>query len=277
MHHSRLSDSVVERREGGPGAVDPVVSRAAAADHALESDRVRTPHRAGARLGGEGELGDAAGALDALRERFLRAQLAGDRAEAVRVAQVALAAGTSARDVHLEIVAKAQREIGHLWQENRITVADEHQATAISQVVLSVVYPHLERQPRVGKSILLACVEGELHDMAVRIASDLLEAAGLDVCLLGASVPTDSLLAKIAARKPDVLLLSVTMTFHAVAARDAIARVRAAHPSLPIVVGGEAVVSGPDAWGSEVTTSRGDALDLATTVKRLLKVEAVGR
>jgi methanogenic corrinoid protein MtbC1 len=107
--------------------------------------------------------------------------------------------------------------------------------------------------------------------MAVRIASDLLEASGLDVCFLGADVPTGSLIAKFRALRPDVLLLSVTMTFHAVAARDAIAKIRAAFPSLPIIVGGEAVVSGPDAWGARVTTSRGTALDLANTVNGLLR------
>jgi hypothetical protein len=36
-------------------------------------------------------------------------------------------------------------------------------------------------------------------------------------------------------------------------------------------VGGEAVVSGPDAWGARVTTSRGTALDLANTVNGLLR------
>src|ERR1700759_2724373 len=91
--------------------------------------------------------------VDAYREHFLQAQLAGNRAEAVRVVRAGLAAGTSARGVPLEIVAKAQREIGRLWQENKITVADEHQATAISQVVLALAYPHLEHLPRLGKSV----------------------------------------------------------------------------------------------------------------------------
>ncbi len=36
-----------------------------------------------------------------------------------------------------DVIQKTQREIGRLWQENRITIADEHVATAISQLALA--------------------------------------------------------------------------------------------------------------------------------------------
>lgn len=213
-------------------------------------------------------------ALSELREQYLVAVLAGDRRASVELVRAALDDGVEVLDLYLEVVAEAQREIGRLWQQNRITVADEHQATAISQVVLSQLYARLPRRPPTGRKIVLACVEGELHDMALRIAGDILEAAGLEVCFLGANVPTSSLLTKISEAKPDALLLSVTMTFHSAAARDAVRRVRDRFPALPIVVGGEAIIPHAATWGQDVVVSRGSALELAATIDRTLGAAA---
>lgn len=204
-----------------------------------------------------------------LLPRYLAAQLAGDRREAVRlVVEEGLKGGLSARSIHLDVVAEAQREIGRLWQENRISVADEHQATAISQVVLSHLYGALERAPRLGKRVVVACVPGELHDMSARMASDLLESYGFDVAFLGASVPIPALLGKL--RTADALALSVTMTFHIGAAREVVAEVRAAlGERYPIVVGGEAA-KGLVIDGARI--SHGSALDLAAALEEVLRV-----
>lgn len=185
-----------------------------------------------------------------------------------------IARGIRARDLHLSVIASAQREIGRLWQENRITVADEHQATAISQLALASIYAHLDRAPSCGKRVLVACVEGELHDMAARIVSDFLDAEGFEVTFLGASVPTTSLLAKIGALRPDLVALSVTMTFHLARAVDAAARIRREHPDVALLVGGEALIGTPPAFAEGVRVGRGTALDVIEAVRGVLGVAA---
>jgi MerR family transcriptional regulator, light-induced transcriptional regulator len=210
-----------------------------------------------------------------LMSRYLAAQLAGDQREALRlVVDEGIGKGMTVREIHLNVVAEAQRELGRLWQENRITVADEHQATAISQLVLSHVYASLQRDQRIGKTIVVACVEGEQHEMAARIAADMLESAGFDVAFLGANVPTWSLVHKIRAVRADALALAVTMTFHLKAARDAITSIRETlGAEFPILVGGEAVVAAPDLDAFlGVRVSRGSALNLLSTARRALGV-----
>ena len=88
----------------------------------------------------------------------------------------------------------------------------------------------------------MACVEGELHDLPARLVSDALDLAGFDVRFFGASVPTDHLLRLLADERPDLLALSATMAFNVPAVRAAVTGVRAAHPALPIFVGGNACV-----------------------------------
>lgn len=178
---------------------------------------------------------------------YVAAQLAGDRRHALRLVQEIVDAGLDIATVQLKIVQPAQREIGRLWQENRISVAQEHLATSISQLVLSHLYPRMPREPTNGCTAIVSCVEGERHDMGARMGADFLEMAGFDVRFLGADVPTRSLLEMIDATRPHVLGLSVAMSFHIPVLERTIAAVRAAHgDALPIVVGGHVSAWLPD-------------------------------
>jgi methanogenic corrinoid protein MtbC1 len=177
--------------------------------------------------------------FSALQARYLAAQLSGDRREALRLlVDEGLLRGIALQDIHLKVIQPAQYEIGRLWQENRISVAQEHLATAISQLALSHLYRHLPRDPSNGKIVMVSCVEGELHEVGARMASDFLEMAGFDVRFLGANVPTSHLLHMLREQPPDLLALSVTMTYHLPALRTALDQVRAIFPHLRIAVGG---------------------------------------
>ncbi len=214
---------------------------------------------------------ERASPLDALRDRYLAAQLAGDRREALRlVLEEGLRAGATVAELQLAVIQEAQREIGRLWQENRISIAQEHMATAISHVVLAHLYDRAPRADTNGKKVLVACVEGELHDLPARLAADALDLAGFEVRYLGASVPVHALLSMIDQVKPDLVALSVTMAFNAAALREAVARVRA-HTGgrLPIAVGGNACRGVPAEPG--VVVCAGDAGELVALVERAVR------
>jgi MerR family transcriptional regulator, light-induced transcriptional regulator len=184
-------------------------------------------------------LSSVSDGLSVLQQRYLAAQLAGDRREALRLlVDEGLLRGIPLQDIHLKVIQPSQYEIGRLWQENRISVAQEHLATAISQLALSHLYRHLPRDPSNGKVVMVSCVEGELHELGARMASDFLEMAGFEVRFLGANVPTSHLVRMVREQTPDLLALSVSMTYHLPALRTAVEQVRAIAPRLPIAVGG---------------------------------------
>lgn len=211
-----------------------------------------------------------------LRDRYLAAQLGGDRREALRViVEDGLGHGLSPLAAQ-EVIRAAQHEIGRLWQQDRITIAQEHMATAISHVVLSHVYQHASAPRANGKKVLVACVEGEQHDFPARFVADALDLAGFEVRYLGASVPTEGLLRMLDEVKPDLLVLSVTMTFNVGALRTAVAQVRAhTGGALPIAIGG-----GACEWSKGIAAELGAELsgasaeDLIAGARRLLRVEA---
>ncbi|WP_257454913.1 cobalamin B12-binding domain-containing protein [Archangium lipolyticum] len=169
-------------------------------------------------------------------------QLAGNLRGVLRLLDEALEKGASVTELQCHVIQVAQRELGRLWQGNLIGIAQEHRATAISQVALAHLFSRAQPAPPQGVSVAVACVEGELHEMAARLLSDFLELAGFTVMYLGANLPTDSLLSLLEQEPPDVLALSVTMVFNIPALRRAVAEVRGRlGPGLPILIGGPAI------------------------------------
>jgi methanogenic corrinoid protein MtbC1 len=212
--------------------------------------------------------------LDDLTKKFLAAQLAADRREALRVVvEDGVARGVGVQQLLMDVIRPAQQEIGRLWQANRISIADEHVATAISQLALAQLYPLAARQGATNRRILVACVEGELHDMGARMAADLLDLEGHDVVFLGASLPVDHLVSKVKAEKPDLVVLSITMTFHIAALQTAVARLRRdVTPPPPIAAGGRALGWCPELRSELRLAATGeDARTLIADVQRFFR------
>ena len=214
--------------------------------------------------------------LSSLAMRYLAAQLGGDRRAAVRlILDEGLGAGVPVADLYLRVIQAAQREVGRLWEENRLTVAEEHLATATSQLVLAHLYPFLPREASNGRLVLIGCVAGELHEMGARVTADFFEMAGFEVRYLGANVPTDSLVAMARERPPDLVLLSATMSFHVPALREAVTRVREALGDHPVLAaGGHALAWAPGLPAQlGIDIAGGDADGMVAAARRALLVE----
>jgi MerR family transcriptional regulator, light-induced transcriptional regulator len=211
--------------------------------------------------------------LGDLCARFLQAQLAGDRREALRlVIEEGVKRGAPTAEVCLRVIQEAQRQIGQLWQDNHISVADEHLATAIAQVVLAHLYRLSPASPLLGKRVLFACIEGEHHDFPARLAADTLDLAGYDVRFLGADVPTESLVSMIRRERPDLVALSTTMSFNLRSLGATVTRLRAEFGDmLPILIGGLACHTLEDPVGEFGADGFAcDARELIDVVDRLL-------
>jgi methanogenic corrinoid protein MtbC1 len=183
-----------------------------------------------------------------VRDRFFDAIRRGDRRTAFRVTDEALDEGADLRALYIDVVQPAMREIGRLWQQNVLTVAEEHVATAIAQSAMSRVFERVfewrdVRSPR----LLAACADDERHQIGLRMLCDLLELDGWDTSYLGASVPVESLVELVRKSNPDVVAISAAITPNVPRVRDAITAIRAANlPKQPLIaVGGRAFLIDP--------------------------------
>jgi MerR family transcriptional regulator, light-induced transcriptional regulator len=210
-------------------------------------------------------------ALGGLRDRYLAAQLAGNRREALRLlVEDGLGGGASVLDLQTSVIQAAQDELGRLWQHNHVTIAQEHMASAISQLGLATLFERAAPTSPLGKKIILACVAGEHHDLPARLVADFLDLAGFDMRYLGADVPDDDLVRMIEAEQPDLIGLSVTMSFNVPALRTAVGRSRAI-ADRPICIGGHATRWSPDLAGELGVVAVGKApAEIVANTRRLV-------
>ena len=159
--------------------------------------------------------------------------------EARAFALGAVASGSPARAVYLDMLAPALEEIGERWEHGAATVAQEHLATAVVASVMATLAPSLEEAPAVGQRIVLACTDGELHELGLRMLGDFLEGDGWEVLYLGAVTPAVTLGAYVADVQPVAVAISVTLTTHLTDARAAISAIRE-HSDAYVIVGGGA-------------------------------------
>jgi methanogenic corrinoid protein MtbC1 len=198
------------------------------------------------------------------RENFLEALKRGDRQSAFRTVDAQLTAGDTLSDIYLRIVQPSMRDIGQLWQDNELTVAQEHVATAIAEASMSRLFERtfVWRDNRTPK-LLAACAEDERHQIGLRMLCDLLELDGWETVYVGASVPIESLVQLVQKSSPDAVAISATIAPHIPRVRAAIASIRATDlERQPVIaVGGRAFHNDPtlaSRIGADVTASDAD-------------------
>jgi MerR family transcriptional regulator, light-induced transcriptional regulator len=190
--------------------------------------------------------------LSELAGAYIEALLRGDRRAASRMILEAVEAGAPIRDIYLDVFQHAQHEIGRLWQTNQISVAQEHLATAMTQMIMSQLYPRIFSTERKGRVMVATCVGGELHEIGVRMVADFFEMEGWDTFYLGANTPARSVIQTIVERQADLLAISATITYHVSAVTELISQVRQAPETgdVAIMVGGYPFNVAPELWRS---------------------------
>lgn len=175
--------------------------------------------------------------------------------------------GAGYLDITTHLLQPSMYQIGNLWQQNQISVAQEHLATAIVQNELTQAFTIADFSPPNGKRALFACVEGNLHSLGVRMVADSFELAGWEVQQLGANLPINALLSQISTWHPELVGLSVSQAQHLETLRRTIAAIHGefgAHRP-QIMVGGLTTNSLSDMWRTLKADSWAPSADIAQT------------
>ncbi len=228
--------------------LDRGLSAAEAARLALAEDVGAEPSAAPAPVVDANELASAL-------ERFdeAGAQTALDRLFATLTLDVVL------RDVLLPYL----HQLGERWQRGEVSVAQEHFASNLVRGRLMSLARSWDRGS--GPRALLACVEGEQHDLPLLCFGLALRGHGWRISYLGADTPIASLVDAVRALTPDAVIVSGTVSgaFDASAARLSDVALDA-----PLFVAGAAA---DEALAHRVggTFLSGDAVGAAETLARV--------
>ena len=148
-----------------------------------------------------------------LAARYLDFVLDGEKHKAFALVHDAVKSGSDVGKIYLHVLQPVQYEVGRLWQTGKVSVALEHYCTALSQTIMSQLYPYTFgcRKEQKEYRFIGSCVSNELHEMGIRMVSDFLEMDGWDTCYLGANMPVADVLKLTEQIKPHVIGLSVTV------------------------------------------------------------------
>lgn len=193
---------------------------------------------------------DGSGPLVLARSLFVQALLGSQRKAALNVILEAQRGGSSLVDVYVEVVQMGLYEIGRLWAANKITVAQEHMATAIAQWVVAQVYAQLPASSVQRGRAIVTGVEGELHQIGANMVADVLESLGWEVRFLGTQMPHQGILDAIEEHRADLLGISATMLFNVPQVTRLLTAVRQrfGDRTPKILLGGAAFRDAPALW-----------------------------
>jgi len=185
------------------------------------------------------------------RKVFLSHLLAADFRKCLSMANEILQQENGQELLYLGLIQPVMAEIGRLWEQDEISVAEEHLATSVVGRILAGVYNQwpMPKQPSRGKAVVTSA-PNEFHELGGRMLSDILEADGWDVLFLGANTPAVELMKILRKTKPSFLAISLTMPFNVdkVAAIIATVKESADLSQTKIIVGGPAFHWDADLW-----------------------------
>ena len=122
-------------------------------------------------------------------ESFLGHLDARDARAATELAVDLALAGATLPDLFGRLIGPAQAEVGRRWLQNAYSVADEHAATAIVDVVVAVLSTQVPPTSIGGPRVALTCPEGEWHVLPARLTAEVLTWGGCPTTFLGGSLP----------------------------------------------------------------------------------------
>lgn len=205
------------------------------------------------------------GALDGIRPLFLSYLLAGQSAQALRLAEQSVTCAEDLKAFYLPMLQSCMIEIGIRWERGEISVAQEHLATAIAGRIMSMFYgSYVVRKPDKGR-VLVTAAPNEFHEMGARMVADFLEMDGWEVHYLGANTPAADLIELLASSPWHFLAVSVAMPFNLDLARELISTLKT-HPEtrgIRVMLGGRiiaempglAIGTGADGWAPDAAAA----------------------
>lgn len=205
-----------------------------------------------------------------IRDRLARAVINGDRENILALVEQAFSEGLAPAQISNEALLPGLEEVGRRFERNefflpQVILSAETMQTAFSRLKREMKQESLETLGR----ILMATVEGDIHDIGKNIVCTLLENHGFEIIDLGKNVPAGRIIAEARERKVDAVGLSALMTTTMAEMENVINKLRDEGIKAFTMVGG-AVVTQEYATEIGADLYAKDAMEAVAKIKKLL-------
>jgi len=185
--------------------------------------------------------------------------------------EMALADGLTPLQISNEGLLLGLEEVGRRFEKNQVFLPQVMRSAETMQTAFTRLKAELHGlgiEPLA--KILMATVEGDIHDIGKNIVCTLLENHGFEVIDLGKNVSADRIVAEAQSRSVDAVGLSALMTTTMSEMENVIARLKAVGVKTFTMVGG-AVVTPEYAASIGADLYAKDAMEAVARIKNLLK------
>jgi methanogenic corrinoid protein MtbC1 len=138
-----------------------------------------------------------------------------------------------------KILRPVMAKIGKDWETGKLTIATEHVASNIAQTLVKII---MDQSSGTGnkKKVMICVPVGEEHHIGCDVLETYLTIKGFKVFNMGTSIPTESIMEFINMKKPDIVLISITIQDNVLAGQRLAKKIRG-QSKIPILVGGYAM------------------------------------
>lgn len=204
-----------------------------------------------------------------IRERLAAAVIEGDTEGVAALVELALAEGLEPMAIGNEGLLPGLEEVGRRFGRGQVFLPQVMLSAETMQLAFARLKQEIKGVAATRGRILMATVEGDIHDIGKNIVCTLLENHGFEVIDLGKNVPAERILDQALEHKVDAVGLSALMTTTLQQMQVVLERLRAAGVKVFTMVGGAVVTQDyADAIGADLYAA--DALEAVAKIKALL-------
>ncbi|MGA9399055.1 MAG: corrinoid protein [Anaerolineaceae bacterium] len=170
----------------------------------------------------------------------------GDCEAAATLAQQAIAAGLDPLEAITQGYVAGVNQVGEAFTNGEAFLPELVMAGEAMKTAVATLEPEMKRRGTERKTlgkVVLATVEGDIHEIGKSLVGTMLSAAGFEVFDLGVNVPTLKIIEKAQEVQADIIGLSALLTTTMVKQRDVIETLNSAglRQAVKVMVGGAPV------------------------------------
>jgi len=166
-----------------------------------------------------------------------------------------------------DILRPVMYDVGELWRTGKLDVGDEHIASNTAMRLIETIGTKPKTRSK-GKTILICTPNGEYHAIPCFMMETYLTLNGYNVINLAPSAPSGTILSHVSEKKPDLVLISVTLRDHIAACNRLVKKLEKF--KIPIVIGGQAL-SDNDNFSNAKCLSANAMSELSKVVKEEMR------
>ncbi|UJF34114.1 cobalamin B12-binding domain-containing protein [Paenibacillus hexagrammi] len=174
-------------------------------------------------------------------EQLSELLLTGNHQEMWRLLRQHVDAGKNSLYIYDSLLTSSMRHVGYLWEQNLISVADEHLASILCNLAIANYKVLIGGTSKIRqKRAMFLCVEGEQHELGVKMISSYFEEFDWDARCFGPNLPLEYAMSAAMNWKPQVIGISVALAYHVPQLREYIHALENLSHKPMIMVGGRA-------------------------------------